>query len=205
MSKSDLVKIRRLYEECRFEDCIFLCEERLEENFGNYNFLSYYAFCLIKCKRLEKAINILSELIKRERHFHIFKFRGDVYYDLRNYKLAIKDYRESLELDPDNGACWDCLARSYFHIGNFKKAHESIDKAIQISECENEDTPIVIKALFLKFEGKVDEAFELFLEIRKKFKDTKFLSKEMRPLFNLLSDSFFEKYKNKNADIEKNL
>ena len=197
MENDYLETIKDLYGKEEYGECILLCEKSLDKDDKDYDVLSYYAFCLIKNKRYQEAVEALNKAIDIKEGFHLYKFRGDAYFELRDYESAIKDFKKSLKLESDNGACYDCLARAYYMAGKLKDAYKNIDKAIEVSEGKEYD-PLAIKVLFLKMEGKVDEAFELFLKVRKKYPSRDFLSDEIRPLFNLLSDSFIKKYaKNK--------
>ena len=197
MKNNDLEKIKELYKKGKYRKCIFLCEKELKLDHENFDILGYQVLALSKNDiDPKKTIELCNKLIHMRIEVDFYYFRGNAYYKIGKYTLAIKDFEKSIKIDPSNSPTWDLLARSYYRAGNIKKAFKNIDMAIKISKSKNFDA-LAVKVLMLRDEGKVDNAFELFLDIRKKFPSNELLSNEICPIFSLLSDDFFKKQVNK--------
>lgn len=60
--------------------------------------------------------------------------RGDAYEELKDYRKAFDDYWRSIQLEPNNGAVLDKMARILFNFGNENSAFEYIKKAVDIGD-----------------------------------------------------------------------
>ncbi len=195
MDKNNLEKIKKLYKKKDRKNCLLEYEKFFNKDKGIFDAICYYFSCLMEKNRFREAIKILNEVIEIEEGFCYF--RGQCYFWLKQYDLAIKDFKKATELEPRNKNFWNALALAYFESGNSKDAYKSIDKAMEVSDGKDY-YPLVFKVLFLKIEEKTDEAFEAFLELRKKYPSKKnFLSKPMRSSFDSLSDDFIKKHAKK--------
>jgi len=52
-----------------------------------------------------------------------------MYQNLREYKAAIKTYKQALSIDPNHSGTHNNLAVVYYTVGQFKLALEHVDKA----------------------------------------------------------------------------
>ena len=75
-------------------------------------------------------------------------------------------YEEALRRDPNDIRCLNAMGLWYIRKGRFQKAEEYLRKAVKLSQKRNpnpyDGEPIYNLALALKYQGKVDEAYELF-------------------------------------------
>ena len=75
-------------------------------------------------------------------------------------------YEEALRRDPNDIRCLNAMGLWYIRKGRFQKAEEYLRKAYKLSIKRNpnpyDSEPLYNLALALKYQGKVDEAYELF-------------------------------------------
>ena len=75
-------------------------------------------------------------------------------------------YEEALRRDPNDIRCLNAMGLWYIRKGRFQKAEEYLRKAVKLSQKRNpnpyDGEPIYNLALALKYQGKLDEAYELF-------------------------------------------
>ena len=75
-------------------------------------------------------------------------------------------YEEALRRDPNDIRCLNQLGLWYVRRGRFQKAENYLRKAVKLSQERNpnpyDSEPIYNLALSLKYQGKTDEAYELF-------------------------------------------
>jgi tetratricopeptide (TPR) repeat protein len=75
-------------------------------------------------------------------------------------------YEEALRRDPNDIRCLNAMGLWFIRKGRFQKAEEYLRKAYKLSIKRNpnpyDSEPIYNLALALKYQGKVDEAYELF-------------------------------------------
>ena len=75
-------------------------------------------------------------------------------------------YEEALRRDPNDIRCLNQLGLWYVRRGRFSKAEEYLRKAVKLSQKRNpnpyDSEPIYNLALALKYQGRYDEAYELF-------------------------------------------
>ena len=80
--------------------------------------------------------------------------------------LATDYYEEALRRDPNDIRCLNAMGLWYIRKGRFQKAEEYLRKAVKLSQKRNpnpyDGEPIYNLALALKYQGKVNEAYELF-------------------------------------------
>ncbi len=75
-------------------------------------------------------------------------------------------YEEALRRDPNDIRCLNAMGLWYIRKGRFDRAETYLRKAVRLSQKRNpnpyDGEPIYNLALSLKYQGKVDEAYELF-------------------------------------------
>jgi tetratricopeptide (TPR) repeat protein len=169
--------------------CIEFCKELIEIDKKNTLGHDYLAISFLKAGYYKEAINIYSKIIEDgSQDFSHYVFRGDCFYNLRLFNRALPDFIESLKIDPKAGASWQRVAEAYFMMGDFEKAHLNIDRAIQLGDYHRD--PWTIKAIFYKIEGKLEESYKLFSEIRKKYPNDRFLiSQQFEILYNSINNN----------------
>lgn len=180
-----------LYEDEKYQECIVLCEEVLKTCF-NKTAKDFLAASLRKLGHYLEAIDIYNELIASDLFdqttdyiFSNLVFRGDCYYELAKYQLALDDYNKALEIDPKAGSTWQRVAEAYSMMGNFDEADINIDRAIELSG-KIIDT-WGLKAIFYKLQGRTVEAFNLFSEIRKVYPNNDLMRNQQ---FEIIMNTF---------------
>ena len=80
--------------------------------------------------------------------------------------VATDYYEEALRRDPDDIRCLNAMGLWYIRKGRFQKAEEYLRKAYKLSIKRNpnpyDSEPLYNLAIALKYQGKIDEAYELF-------------------------------------------
>ena len=80
--------------------------------------------------------------------------------------LATDYYEEALRRDPNDIRCLNALGLWYIRKGRFAKAEEYLRKAVKFSQKRNpnpyDGEPIYNLGLALKYQGKIEEAYERF-------------------------------------------
>ena len=122
-----------------------------------------------KYKDPKKAIEYLSNAIKLQPDdADAYNRRGNVYYKLGQFQLAIKDYNEVIRLKPDYVNAYYSLANAYYKIGQYQRAVEDLKIAAGLG---HEVAQIILKSygggniLVAKKLGKV-EANRQYKEIK---------------------------------------
>ena len=80
--------------------------------------------------------------------------------------IATDYYEEALRRDPDDIRCLNAMGLWYIRKGRFALAEQYLRKAVKLSQKRNpnpyDGEPIYNLAVALKYQGKADEAYELF-------------------------------------------
>ncbi|WP_297248836.1 tetratricopeptide repeat protein [uncultured Brachyspira sp.] len=64
--------------------------------------------------------------------YDLFK-QGEVYYNDKNYEEAIKCFKKSAELEPNDWYNWNWLGNTYNKNGNYEEAIKCLKKAVELS------------------------------------------------------------------------
>ena len=103
-----------------------------------------------------ESICIATEVNKKNQLGSILENKAEVYYRLKNFKLAIDYSKKAIkEFNQSNNkyeiaTCYLLMAKSYNQINDEIKSSENVEKSLQISYELNNNSKI-IKALLLKF------------------------------------------------------
>eukprot|EP01121_Diplochlamys_sp_Union-15-3_P015540 TRINITY_DN5160_c0_g1_i1.p1 TRINITY_DN5160_c0_g1~~TRINITY_DN5160_c0_g1_i1.p1 ORF type:complete len:698 (-),score=134.14 TRINITY_DN5160_c0_g1_i1:20-2113(-) len=106
------------------------------------------------------AISDLTQASKLHRDHEVFHQRGLVYYRLKNYKRALKDFEEATKIDHSNKLTWNHLGLCFNAIGKPKEAIEAHMKAISLDKDFKEAWTNLAQAY--KDWGKYDRAEQYF-------------------------------------------
>ncbi len=112
----------------------------------------------------------MTKLQESSKKFYVWVLRGDAFYELQEYGNAFSDYWISLQIEPENGAVLDKIARTLFRLGNEDKALDYIQKAVEIG---NSPEPILVMMTMLNSMGAYG-----FLETLSKMGIQKFPERE---------------------------
>lgn len=149
--EEEIEKIRDAYKQQRYSDCLVMAGDVLKIERGNINALSYKASSLLHLGLFQEAVNNFSDCLSLDNNlFHLWVLRGDAFYEMKEYEKAFSDYWISLQIEPNNGAVMDKIARTLFLIGDKNRALEYIEKAINIAESPE---PLLIMITMLKKMG----------------------------------------------------
>jgi len=149
--------LKEKYSAGLIDESMGLCCEILNINPEHKTTLAYYGRCFFKKGDYKKSVEFLSLCLKSEDTvLFVWKFRGDSYYKMGEYKKALADYREGFRVDPSNWAALCSIAECLFWLEDFDNAYKSIDQCISIElTC---DVPMARKAQFLELQGRITEA-----------------------------------------------
>ena len=92
-------------------------------------------FCTIKFSRPESLYHfitpktLLGVAIKNNPTALAYFQRGKAYLEIKNYKMAISDFTEALEVEPNMRGTLFARGRAYWKSGEKKKGKKDIEKA----------------------------------------------------------------------------
>jgi Flp pilus assembly protein TadD len=66
----------------------------------------------------------------------VYNSRGIIYNKLGKYELAIKDFNESIKLQPNNALAYNNRGISYFKKGDNKLSCSDVQKACSMGFCK---------------------------------------------------------------------
>ncbi len=85
-------------------------------------------------ERYTEALEKLSMQIMIKPGLVYYLNRGIIHRFFENYKSAISDFKNALEIDPSNSYCYSRIGMIYEYHRNFKEALESYDNAIKYAD-----------------------------------------------------------------------
>lgn len=91
-------------------------------------------WCEVKSKQYGKAIESYSKALQLEKKSHYYYWRGNSYFEQREFRAAIADYTSSIELNPSNKFSHYKLGLALNKIEEFEKALIYLDKAVEIDQ-----------------------------------------------------------------------
>ena len=78
-----------------------------------------------------------------------FSRQGKLWYDARNYELALDKWKRASEVDPTNPLPYRDMSRAYAASGKYDLALENLEKYYELSDKTNEDKLYYMDLLFL--------------------------------------------------------
>jgi len=98
---------------------------------------------------------------------HASYCRGCKYFDAEDFVEAIKCFKEALEYWPEDPQAWMALGNCYSELKRHKKAEESFQRALELSEEENVKEGIIYNlGNSLSDQQRYLEAVEMYERIR---------------------------------------
>lgn len=91
--------------------------------------------------------------------------KGDKYFSQKMYANAIKYYEKALKKDNNNAILLYKAGISYYHISNYDKAFEYLQKAYQINSSPSNVEDLFYYGNVLKIKEKYDEALKVFYKV----------------------------------------
>ncbi|MFH1170402.1 MAG: tetratricopeptide repeat protein [Candidatus Vogelbacteria bacterium] len=164
-----------------FDICLVILEELLNRENNNLDAKIWKARILQKQEKYPEAVQLFTECLSIEKGYaFVWQFRGDCYWKIGDYKNALSDYLRAIELDPTNGVVYDNVAMCFFNLSEYSKAHEYIDQAISLEN--GNDMPMIRKAQFFEFQGKIAEALEQYKKTLAVFPTSEYTNKKVLEL-----------------------
>lgn len=109
------------------------------EKLGNHYKSEYMAH--FKPADYEKALDYFTRQLAARESCYNYVERGRLYMTAYRLDLAIADFEKALELEPKDWASWNNMGCCYKYLGQFEKAVECLNKAL---ECMEEDEKSVL-------------------------------------------------------------
>ncbi len=94
--------------------------------------------------------------------------KGDVYFSKKMYSNAIKYYEKALKKDKTNAELMYKIGISYYHIANYDKAYEYLDKAYHLNHSPTNTDALFCYGNVLKIKEKYEEALKVFYQLIEK-------------------------------------
>lgn len=153
-------KIKELYNQEKYSECISMADDVLKNQDNDIDALSYKAGSLSHLGNYNEAVEVFSKCIELDKNrFYLWVLRGDAYEELKDYRKAFDDYWRSIQLEPNNGAVLDKMARILFNFGNENSALEYIKKAVDVG---NSPEPLLVMMAMLNKMGMYGFLHELY-------------------------------------------
>jgi len=163
-----------------FDICLVILEELLNRENNNLDAKIWKARILQKQEKYPEAVRLFTECLSIEKGYaFVWQFRGDCYWKIGDYKNALNDYLQAIELDPTNGVVYDNATMCYFNVGDHNKAHEFIDKAITL---EGAEMPMIRKAQFFEFQQQKAEALDQYKRTLENFPHSEYAKDKIAEL-----------------------
>jgi len=125
---------------------------------------------LIKNKQYEVVPDILSRAVKDGVQFpELYRYLSEAYYNLKDYKKAIRYIRSALDTDKDNIVFLNQLAVSLKEAGELHEAQKTYNKVIKLDPKNLQ--ALFNKSLLLAKQEQFPEAVKLLERIVANFPD----------------------------------
>jgi tetratricopeptide (TPR) repeat protein len=129
----------------KFADAIFNYSKHLENDQNNTDVLFLRAMCKSELNDRYGAINDYDRIIELEKTAKPTIYKMSTVYNnkafclvnLKNYEEALPLVNKALELDKSEAYIWDTRGELYYHIGEYKKSVNDMDKALKIQKTAN--------------------------------------------------------------------
>lgn len=174
-------KIRSLFDYENYEESLTLLNHFLAENIYNMEAKMWKALALKKTERYLESITLYTECLSDlKRYDFLWKCRADCYFEMKELRLALEDYKIALNLNPENVSILEDLALCLFLMKDFLSAHSYIDKAILLEK--NSELPMVRKAQFFEYQLYPEKALEQYVKTVERFPDSEFAKEKIEEL-----------------------
>jgi tetratricopeptide (TPR) repeat protein len=107
----------------------------------------------------QKAVSLFTESIAADSsNSDAFFERGVVYYELKNYAAAIKDFNKAISLYPEDARIYSFRSLAYAEIPDYRSALADVDQALRIIE-SNADyvNRAILRELMEDFDGALSD------------------------------------------------
>ncbi|MFC4597906.1 tetratricopeptide repeat protein [Cohnella hongkongensis] len=116
-----------------------------------------YAGLLHECGRSEQAVELLTSLLKRNRHAQAYERRAHIYNEMGKEQEAIADLDAAIELKPDSYLVWYTRAISRNNRGEFELAVSDFLEVLRRREDSKASTYYELGNVYMKM-GRYEEA-----------------------------------------------
>jgi tetratricopeptide (TPR) repeat protein len=108
-------------------------EKAISLNSESNEYLCLKGYILRKITNIKEAKSIFELVLKRDnKNLNALHFLGNVYYENKMYKKALKYYLKMVEFHPDYYGGYNDLGNVYRVIGDYKNAFKFIYKALEL-------------------------------------------------------------------------
>ncbi|HQU82468.1 MAG TPA: tetratricopeptide repeat protein [Pyrinomonadaceae bacterium] len=213
-SEDEKKNLARIYSKLgRYEEALKTVTPLLEKSPANIDFISISSNSMMNLGRYEESAVALDKVwneIVNQKRFEEMTMRGMLFFYQKNYDKAIETLNKSIEINPNNVAAYNSIARVYAAQGNTAKAEEYTKKVQEVFDKMTADTQK--NAKFVDAAKKLQEAFQ-----NKRYEEVIDLAQKLLPeaegenkyaLYQFLANSYMalgktQEAKNAVAEAEK--
>ncbi len=112
-----------------------------------------------------------------------FRNRGAAKHALERYEEAIKDYNQSIELDPDSSGTFICRARAFLKIGSLSHAFYDAVHAYEIKKTNNSPEDYMRLAIIFEDCKRFDFVIDCINQYLRHVKELEFYSDDIGDLW----------------------
>ncbi|HVA45492.1 MAG TPA: tetratricopeptide repeat protein [Pirellulales bacterium] len=89
----------------------------------------------LRGRKPTQAVRLLQQLVRTEPREPLFHWRlGSALSELKQYTRAISQFKQALDLDPQNIAALGLLGRAYIEVGEWQRAEEAIQARLALQK-----------------------------------------------------------------------
>ncbi|OFY67585.1 MAG: hypothetical protein A3H98_03620 [Bacteroidetes bacterium RIFCSPLOWO2_02_FULL_36_8] len=87
-----------------------------------------------QCKIWKTSFTLWNHVMERFPDFpDSYNNRGDEYYRMENYELALKDFLKTVQLKPDYALAWENCGNAHYRLGFYKESVEEFKVALKLN------------------------------------------------------------------------
>lgn len=134
------------YENGNFKTALNYAQKLLEIKPCDWLILYDASDILFKLKKYYEALPYLNKSIDWNPHPSTYILRGNVYFYLKDYYFAIKDFKEAEKLDSENVEIYYYRSKAYLEVEHYSQALLDMEKSIELNpKLKAELWPIIVE------------------------------------------------------------
>ena len=146
------------YDFKKYREALFYWQKILEQNPNNVDIriLTSIGNCYRKMKQFDQGVSYFEKALEKDPdNFYGLFGLADCYRGMKQQQHSIKYWEAILKKDPDNKVILTRMGDAYRHIGDYVKAEQIYQRALDI---DYDSYAILGLAILCKIQGKYDEA-----------------------------------------------
>ena len=146
----------------------------------------------MKLKRYKEVSELLENASKSDVNFPaLYHYQSQAYFNLKNYKLAIRSIKQALATEHDNIKYLNQLGIALKESSQFKEATQAYNRIIKI---DPDNVPALFnKSILLQESGQLDDAIKTLQRLINKNPDLSLAKSKMKEFEELVKKQHMDK------------